>query len=250
MLKPSSLATPICAPHSEPLFGPLSDPLSGPLPLPPRRSFTYDPPQSPIDIIYEAADYIIVNKPAGLLSVPGKTQPDCLEARLKAQYPLLLTVHRLDMATSGLMIFALTPQAQRHLGLQFEKRQIEKTYMAQVYGHVADDKGRIELPLIADWPNRPRQKICHQSGKAALTDWEVIRRDTASTRLALYPKTGRSHQLRVHMHALGHPILGDRIYAIDPIFEAAPRLMLQACEIAFREPSGGGAVHYSLAANF
>jgi len=222
--------------------------------LPERRDFIYNPPTGDIEIIHHGEDYLIVNKPAGLLSVPGKNEPDCVEARLKAQFSNALTVHRLDMATSGLMIFALTAHAQRHIGLQFEKRQTEKTYVALVDGHVDKDSGEIDLPLIADWPNRPRQMVSFEHGKSALTRWKVLERSTingqAVTRMALYPKTGRSHQLRVHMFAIGHPILGDMIYAEDRIFSAAKRLCLHAQCLSFREPTGGKAVSYEINCKF
>ena len=211
----------------------------------PKRDFTYDPPQTPLHIISQTEDYNIINKPAGLLSVPGKTHPDCAESRLRAEYPDSLTVHRLDMATSGLMVFARTAHAQRHLGLQFENRQIQKTYLARISGEPKDDSGLINEPLIADWPNRPRQKICYEHGKEAITEWQVLSRDDDSTLIQLSPKTGRSHQLRVHMAHLGHPILGDRIYAPDPIFKAANRLLLHAHRLRFRKPSGGDWVEYT-----
>jgi len=218
--------------------------------LPERREFIYGPPKGNIEIIHQGEDYLIINKPSGLLSVPGKSEPDCVQSRLLAQYPNALTIHRLDMATSGLMIFALTPHAQRHLGLQFEKRQTEKVYIARVDGWVEKDSGEIDLPLIADWPNRPRQMVSFEHGKPAQTKWGVIKREEAqdykATRMALYPKTGRSHQLRVHMFALGHPILGDRIYAEDRIFNAAPRLQLHAHKMSFREPTGGRPVSYEV----
>ncbi len=150
------------------------------------------------------------------------------------------------MATSGIMVFALTPHAQRHLGLQFENRQIEKSYVARVDGYVENDTGQIDLPLIADWPNRPRQMVSLEHGKPALTKWEVLGKQDNITRIALFPKTGRSHQLRVHMFALGHPILGDRIYAEDRIFHAADRLQLHAQSLSFREPSGGNPVNYKI----
>ena len=141
-----------------------------------------------------------------------------LQSRLLALYPDSLLVHRLDMATSGVMVFARNKTAQRHLGLQFERRHTSKTYIARVDGNIAGETGRINLPLIADWPNRPRQMVSWERGKPSITDWEVIAREEAATRLALHPVTGRSHQLRVHCWAMGHPILGDRIYAVDKVF--------------------------------
>jgi len=204
-----------------------------------QRAFTYDPPKDALPVIYADPDLIIVDKPSGLLSVPGKTEPDCLEARVKANYPKALTIHRLDMATSGVMIFARNPKAQRHVGLQFEKRYVQKTYIARVSGRVEGVSGHINLPLICDWPNRPRQKVCFEHGKPAQTDWEVLDRRETATRLALYPKTGRSHQLRVHMMTIGHAILGDRIYAEEADYIAAPRLQLHAASLTLRKPTGG-----------
>lgn len=203
------------------------------------RAFIYDPPHDPLSVIYTDKDLLIVDKPSGLLSVPGKTEPDCLEARVKAAYPEALTIHRLDMATSGVMVFARNADAQRHVGLQFEKRYVKKTYAAHVQGRVIGDTGHINLPLICDWPNRPRQMVCFERGKPAQTDWEVLDRSETSTRLLLRPKTGRSHQLRVHMLAIGHPILGDRIYADEAGYAAAPRLQLHAQSLTLRKPTGG-----------
>jgi len=209
-----------------------------------KRSFTYAPPQSPLSYIYVDDDIIIVDKPSGLLSVPGKTEPDCLEARIKVDYPNALTIHRLDMATSGVMVFARNSAAQRHIGLQFEKRMTEKTYIACVYGHMAEETGEIDLPLITDWPNRPMQKICYDNGKPSQTYWHVVDIEDTHTRVMLYPKTGRSHQLRVHMLAIGHPILGDRLYAPDEAFNMSSRLQLHAHKLKFRKPTGGDWVEY------
>ncbi|WP_371397822.1 pseudouridine synthase [Fretibacter rubidus] len=203
------------------------------------RAFTYDPPTTPLDIIYKDDDIVVINKPSGLLSVPGKSDPDCAEARVQAAYPTALTIHRLDMATSGLLVFALNPNAQRHIGLQFEKRMVEKAYVARVAGHMRGHSGHVNLPLICDWPNRPRQMVSFEHGKSAQTDWNVIAREDDTTRVLLHPKTGRSHQLRVHMYALGHPILGDRIYADDESFARATRLQLHAQDLRLRKPTGG-----------
>jgi len=210
-----------------------------------KREFIYDPPQEPLSYIYTDDDIIIVEKPSGLLSVPGKTEPDCLEARIRKAYPESLTIHRLDMATSGIMVFARNTNAQRHIGLQFEKRMTEKTYIARVSGDVQSDQGRVDLPLITDWPNRPKQMICHDRGKTSLTSWQVLEREDKTTRLALFPKTGRSHQLRVHMLAIGHPILGDRLYADDNAFMAAERLQLHAHKLKLRKPTDGEWIEFS-----
>ena len=203
-------------------------------------SSDYDPPQTPLSILHDDHQVLLVNKPSGLLSVPGKGEhlADCLLARVQAAFPMALLVHRLDRDTSGVMIFALTPHAQRHLGLQFEKRQTKKTYVARVWGVMAEKTGTVDLPLIVDWPNRPLQMVDHENGKQAQTDWRVMRKKDGETRVRLMPRTGRSHQLRVHMLALGHPILGDPFYATGPAREY-PRLMLHSETLQFRHPDGG-----------
>ncbi|WP_132541396.1 RluA family pseudouridine synthase [Rhodovulum euryhalinum] len=201
---------------------------------------TYAPPDTPLEVIHQDHALLAVNKPQGLLSVPGKGAhlADCLLARVQAAFPEALLVHRLDRDTSGVMIFALTPQAQRHLGLQFEKRQTKKTYVARLWGRLDPRTGTVDLPLIVDWPNRPLQMVDHQNGKPAVTDWRVLRHEGDTTRVRLTPHTGRSHQLRVHMRELGHPILGDPFYAEGPARDA-PRMMLHAEELRLRHPDGG-----------
>jgi len=194
---------------------------------------------------------LVVAKPDGLLSVPGKGAhlADCLLARVQAIYPEALLVHRLDRDTSGVMLFALTPHAQRHLGLQFEKRQIKKTYVARVWGQVVEKTGTVDLPLIVDWPNRPRQMVDHENGKPATTDWRVLRSTDTETRLRLYPKTGRSHQLRVHCLSLGHPILGDPFYSEGPARDY-PRMMLHSETVKFRHPDGGHGMAFTVKPGF
>lgn len=206
-----------------------------------KNGYIYAPPDIPLDIIHADEALLIVNKPAELLSVPGKAleHRDCLETRLRDAYPETLLVHRLDLPTSGVMVFARTKAAQRHIGMQFEKRQTRKTYVARVWGNVAEDTGHIDLPLIVDWPNKPKQMVCHENGKPSQTDWVVLARDTNTTRMRLHPKTGRTHQLRVHMMAIGHPILGDRFYATGEAFTAADRMLLHAEELALRHPVSG-----------
>ena len=200
----------------------------------------YTPPTDPLVILHDDHQVLLVDKPSGLLSVPGKGPElaDCLIARVQAVFPTALLVHRLDRDTSGVMVFALTPHAQRHLGLQFEKRQTRKTYIARVWGEMADKSGTVDLPLIVDWPNRPLQMVDHENGKQAVTDWKAMRAKGGETRVRLMPKTGRSHQLRVHMLALGHPILGDPFYATGPARDY-PRLMLHSETLQFRHPDGG-----------
>ncbi len=206
----------------------------------PNPPFDYTPPDSPLEVIHADEEILIVNKPAGLLSVPGKGEhlTDCLMARAQAAFPTALLVHRLDLDTSGVMVFALTPHAQRHLNLQFEKRQMKKVYVARVWGEVAEETGEIDLPLCVDWPNRPRQHVNWEIGKPSQTEWRRVRFENGTTRMRLYPKTGRSHQLRVHMLELGHPILGDPFYATGQA-RAYPRLMLHAESLKLRHPDGG-----------
>lgn len=200
----------------------------------------YAPPDTPLNILHQDHELLLVDKPSGLLSVPGKGAhlADCLIARIQAVFADALLVHRLDRDTSGVMVFAMSVHAQRHLGLQFEKRMMKKTYVARVYGHVAEREGRVDLPLIVDWPNRPRQHVNHETGKQAITDWRVMRYEEHATRLRLTPQTGRSHQLRVHMLEIGHPILGDGFYATGPALDAS-RLMLHATSLRLRHPDGG-----------
>jgi len=200
---------------------------------------------------------IVADKPAGLLAVPGRgpERADCLAARVQARYADALVVHRLDMGTSGLIVFARGLQAQRHLGMAFAERRVHKTYVAVVGGAVVADAGEIDLPLITDWPNRPRQMVDHARGKPSLTRWRVLERHSAAdttpdadacrTRLELTPVTGRSHQLRVHLMAIGHPIVGDELYAPPTLAAAAPRLLLHAHELVLPHPTGGHTVAFS-----
>ena len=155
-------------------------------------SDVYAPPEVPLKIIHADHQVLVAAKPAGLLSVPGKGAhlADCLLARVQAAYPEALLVHRLDRDTSGLMVFGLTPHAQRHLGLQFEKRQVKKTYVARVSGRVAEKKGVIDLPLIVDWPNRPRQMVDHENGRPALTEWRLLKAADTESRLRLFQRPG------------------------------------------------------------
>lgn len=215
-------------------------------------SARYAPPDTPLQILHEDASLLVLDKPAGLLSVPGKGEDlaDCLLSRAKAAFPTLLLVHRLDRDTSGVIVFALDAHAQRHLGLQFENRQVRKTYVARVAGEIAEDEGVIDLPIAVDWPNRPRQKICAETGRPARTAWKVVRRGPGWTRVRLFPETGRSHQLRVHMLALGHPILGDPLYADGDARAAAPRLMLHSERLRLRHPEGGRHMNFTAPAPF
>lgn len=200
-------------------------------------SFVYQPTPEQPRLIHHDDQILVVEKPAGLLSVPGRGEDraDCLIARLRVAFPTVLLVHRLDLDTSGVMVFALTPHAQKHLGQQFERRQVKKAYVARVWGRLQPATGRVDLPLIVDWPNRPRQKVDHEQGRPAQTGWRVIRAGDDETRVRLFPLTGRSHQLRVHMASLGHPILGDPLYATGAAADH-PRLMLHAESLRLRHP--------------
>lgn len=211
----------------------------------------YTPPQDPLDVIHEDAELIVVNKPAGLLSVPGRGAhlADCLLSRVQAGFPGALLVHRLDRDTSGVMVFAQTPHAQRNLGRQFEERKTRKTYVARLWGKLEPKTGTVDLPLIVDWPNRPRQMVCHETGKPAVTDWRVLRYEGDTTRVRLFPRTGRSHQLRVHCQALGHPILGDPFYATGPARDF-PRLMLHSEELRLKHPESGRSITFRAPAPF
>jgi len=211
----------------------------------------YNPPMDPLDILYEDAQLVAVNKPAGLLSVPGRGEhlADCLLSRVQAAFPDALLVHRLDRDTSGVIVFALTPHAQRNLSMQFETRVTKKTYVARLWGRLEPKTGTVDLPLIVDWPNRPRQMVCHDTGRPAVTDWKVVSYGENETRVRLFPKTGRSHQLRVHMLALGHPILGDPFYADGPARDF-PRLMLHSEELRIKNPEGGVALKLRAPAPF
>jgi tRNA pseudouridine32 synthase / 23S rRNA pseudouridine746 synthase len=189
--------------------------------------------------LFEDDTLLAVDKPAGLLAVPGRDEPDCVAARVQATVHDALVVHRLDQATSGVMVFGRGAAAQRALSIAFAERRVAKRYEAIVHGLVVDDSGQIELPLAADWPNRPRQQVDHQRGKPSLTRWRVLSRDAEAdtTRLQLEPVTGRSHQLRVHLAAIGHAIVGDELYGPQTV--AAPRLLLHACALSLPHPRDG-----------
>lgn len=193
-----------------------------------------------VRVLFEDDFFIIINKPAFLLSIPGRhpLNKDCMITRIQRDYPGACTVHRLDLDTSGIMLVPITKRAQSSLARQFQERTIDKTYTAVVYGIVEDDEGSIELPIIADWPNRPKQKICFKDGKHALTHYRVLERDHENnrTRMELKPVTGRSHQLRIHMRELGHPILGCDMYAHEEALAMSERLLLHATTISFNHP--------------
>jgi len=196
-----------------------------------------------IKVIHEDEALVVVDKPAGLLAVPGRgaDKQDCMAARVQALWPDARVVHRLDMATSGLMLFACGAAMQRRLSRSFESRQVEKHYVAVVDGAMSGASGRIELPLAADWPRRPLQKVDTVQGKPSRTGWRVLEFDTLRglTRLALQPHTGRTHQLRLHLSAIGHPILGDMLYAPPGVQQRAARLLLHASGLALDHPASG-----------
>lgn len=232
-------------------------------------------PADRIEVLHRDDHILIVNKPAGLLSVPGigVANADCLVSRLAVLFPDTppLIVHRLDQATSGVMLLAFDADSHRELSRQFEKREVEKEYIAIVAGHVIDDEGVIDQPMRKDMnpANKPRHIIDPVQGKQALTKWKVIERSYLSaeagpderseedpdrnlqiTRLSLHPKTGRSHQLRVHMQSINHPILGDDLYAPPEIAEATPRLMLHAQYISIKKPATGVRMQFTAPAPF
>ncbi|MBT9589817.1 MAG: RNA pseudouridine synthase [Thiobacillus sp.] len=206
---------------------------------------------SPIDLLYVDASLLVVDKPSGLLAVPGRgaDKQDCLSRRVQARYPDALIVHRLDMATSGLMVLARGAAAQRTLSMAFAAREVGKRYLAVVAGRLEaplEAWGVIDLPIIADWPNRPLRMIDHQDGKPSITRWRVLGYDESgsSTRVELEPVTGRSHQLRLHLRELGHPILGDTLYAPADIQAMAVRLLLHAGSLRFAHPATGEALAF------
>lgn len=199
-----------------------------------------------IEIIYQDDDIVVFNKSSGLLSVPGRLpeHQDCLQNRVQRVLPTATIVHRLDMATSGIIIMALNKLAHVAISRQFEQRKTKKSYIARVFGHIKEHEGSIELPLICDWPNRPKQKVDYENGKQSLTHYQVLAYNKLSTGgestlVELTPVTGRSHQLRVHMLALGHPILGDRLYAHEQALIVSSRLQLHARTLSLAHPVTG-----------
>jgi tRNA pseudouridine32 synthase/23S rRNA pseudouridine746 synthase len=193
------------------------------------------------DILHVDEGLVVIDKPAGLLAVPGRGEDrrDSAWLHTRALYDDALVVHRLDMSTSGLMAFGRGAAAQRALSMAFERRTVEKRYVAIVAGNVEAEQGEIDLPLVVDWPNRPLQHVDHTTGKPSLTRWRVLERSAQRTRLELEPVTGRSHQLRVHLLAIGHPIIGDALYAPPQARDAAPRLLLHACRLTLPHPVHG-----------
>jgi tRNA pseudouridine32 synthase/23S rRNA pseudouridine746 synthase len=215
----------------------------------------YSPPaDTGLDIIFEDKDILVLNKPSGLLSVPGKaaTHRDSLALRVQARYPEALITHRLDMETSGLILMARSSEVHRAMSILFQARKVHKTYIAVVDGIIKENSGSVDLPLICDWPNRPRQKIDYETGKASLTHYSVLDRDTPNqnTRVQLEPVTGRSHQLRVHMLSIGHAILGDQLYTSVSVQKKSTRLLLHASGMTFHHPETGDEINLRSAVPF
>jgi len=209
-------------------------------------AFHYAPPPTPnLPTLFEDAFLIALDKPAGLLSVPGRLaeHKDSLFTRVLELHPEARVIHRLDLATSGVIVMAKSLDMNRALSRAFQQRAVEKRYQAVVEGHLEAEQGLVDLPLICDWPNRPRQMVDHETGKPAQTAWTrgrpLVVGGLSSTRMHLSPLTGRTHQLRVHMAEMGHAILGDRFYASELAQQASDRLMLHAQELRLSHPVTG-----------
>lgn len=212
-----------------------------------------------LQVVHADAAIVVLNKPSGLLAVPGKTSSHCLSGIVQAQFPDALIVHRLDMSTSGLMVMARGIAAQRQLNADFAERKVYKRYVALASGdcresesHADDAWQTIDLPIMVDWPRRPLRKIDLDMGRPSSTRWRTLRFDTSrnATLLELEPLTGRTHQLRLHLKAIGHPILGDALYAPSEIAAASPRLLLHASELAFAHPQTGARLSFQLPDGF
>lgn len=215
--------------------------------------FVYDPPQSPyLKIIFQDDDILVLDKPSGLLSVAGRLDihKDSLQIRVQRVFPTASVVHRLDMSTSGIMLMALNKDSHRKLSRQFQDRKISKRYLARVFGKPNRETGSVDLPLICDWVNRPKQKVDFEVGKPSLTNWKVLSSDGRTSLIELEPVTGRSHQLRVHMQSIGHPILGDKFYAHDDAFNLSDRLDLHAAYIQFTHPTTDEEMQFSIDIQF
>ena len=212
------------------------------------------PPDSGLDILFQDDYLLAINKPPGLLSVPGKgeNKQDSMALRVQQRFPDALIVHRLDMATSGIMLMALNKDIHREMSISFQQREVSKSYIAVIDGLPEEDLGSVDLPIITDWPNRPRQKIDYDSGKASLTHYKVLDRNPVNqtTRVELIPETGRTHQLRVHMQAIGHAIVGDRLYAESTAQDKSDRLLLHAEKLAFNHPVSKDQITISCDATF
>lgn len=206
------------------------------------KTYVYDPPTDPwLTVLHEDSRLLVLDKPSGLLTVPGKDPAlkDSLEARVREKWPTATMVHRLDKDTSGIVLMALDKKALGDLGQQFEKRWTKKRYIARVWGRMAEDRGLVDMPLATDWESKPRQRVDWEFGRPSQTEWEVLEREAQATRVKLNPLTGRTHQLRVHMLAIGHPMLGDQFYATGDALAAADRLQLHAEMLTFFHPDDG-----------
>ncbi|CAM4407321.1 hypothetical protein F901_01179 [Acinetobacter dispersus] len=207
--------------------------------MPLNDNFIYTPPQDPLDIVYEDEDLLVINKPAGLLSVMGRLpeHQDSAYLRVLEKYPAAKVTHRLDMATSGLLMFAKHREAEVAVSKMFQARTVKKYYVALVQGQIQSE-GSVEVPLITDWENRPRQMVHFELGKQAKTLFQCMAYDaeTDQSRVRLEPVTGRSHQLRVHMMHIGHPIMGDKLYHPEPTKFYLKRMALHAAYLAFQHP--------------
>ena len=215
----------------------------------------YNPPlPTTLDILFQDEYLLVLNKPSGLLSVPGRgdDKQDCLISRVQKEYPDSLIVHRLDMSTSGLMVIARGKEMERCLSILFQQRKVAKKYNAVVDGEVRPSSGEVDLPLITDWPNRPKQKVCFETGKNSQTNYSVLSYDNKNntSRLELIPLTGRTHQLRIHMQLINHPILGDKLYANKAAIEKAARLLLHASYLSFPHPVSDEVLSFNSEANF
>lgn len=219
------------------------------------REFIYNPPTNPfLEILFEDSEIIVVNKPSGLLSVPGK-KIECQDSilyRVRQKYPEAQAVHRLDMGTSGVMVVGLTKQAISNLGKQFMQRQTQKVYIAKADGIFEQACGMINMPMRTDIDNRPYQIIDYEHGREAITYYEVLYQNTDKqcSWVRLYPKTGRSHQLRLHLKVLGHPIYGDHLYASEQVFKKAPHLCLHAAALSFYHPNSNKLMEFCSNADF
>ncbi|MGI5309565.1 RluA family pseudouridine synthase [Rheinheimera sp. WS51] len=216
-------------------------------------AFNYLPPVTPwLDIVFADKDLLVLNKPSGLLSVPGRGEhlADSLLSRVQAEYGFAQIVNRLDLATSGLVVIALRRKAERHLKQQFAKRQVHKRYLAVIWGQLLHQYGTVDLPLASAGGDPPKNYVCYQQGKAAITHYRLLQQFKDSALVELTPITGRSHQLRVHMQALGLPIVGDRFYASEQACAAAPRLLLHAAHLQLQQPYTGQVLNFSADSDF
>jgi tRNA pseudouridine32 synthase/23S rRNA pseudouridine746 synthase len=215
--------------------------------------FVYTPPVEPwLEVLYQDKDLIVLNKPSGLLTNPGRGEhlADCLLSRVQQPYPLAQLVHRLDMATSGVVVIALRRASERALKQQFADRTVSKRYLAVVWGTLQQAEGTVDMPLIADSSNPPKQKVCYSHGKSAITHYRLLQQLPDRALVELKPVTGRSHQLRMHMLALGHPILGDAFYASGAALNAAPRLLLHAATLELNQPYNGKRLRFDADTDF